>query len=148
VETVADPAAAAFAEERRRLPEVPVTLVFNKCDLAAGVPLADTLSGPPRIALSALTGQGMDTLRSHLKSCMGYHTLDAGTVSARRRHLDALARARKHVETAALVLVERRAGEIVAQELRDAQQSLGEVLGEVTSEDLLGRIFSSFCVGK
>jgi tRNA modification GTPase len=148
LDAVADPAAAAFEEERRRLPEVPVTLVFNKCDLAAGVPLADTLSGPPRIALSALTGQGIETLRAHLKSCMGYHTLDAGTVSARRRHLDALARARAHLETAARVLIERRAGEIVAQELRDAQQSLGEITGEFTSDDLLGRIFSSFCVGK
>ncbi len=148
VDTVVDPGAAAFAQERARLPEVPVTLVFNKCDLAAGIPLADTLSGPPRIAISALTGQGIDALRTHLKSCMGYHTLDAGTVSARRRHLDALARARSHVETAAQVLTERRAGEIVAQELRDAQQSLGEITGEFTTDDLLGRIFSSFCVGK
>jgi tRNA modification GTPase len=148
IDTVADPGGSAFEEERRRLPEVPVTLVFNKCDLAAGVPLADTLSGPPRIALSALTGAGVDALRAHLKSCMGYHTLDAGTVSARRRHLDALGRARAHLETAARELVERRAGEIVAQELRDAQQSLGEITGEFTSEDLLGRIFSSFCVGK
>ncbi len=148
VDTVADPTATAYEEERRRLPEVPVTLVFNKCDLAAGVPLADTISGPPRVTLSALTGQGIDTLRSHLKSCMGYHPVDAGTVSARRRHLDALARARAHVETAARVLVERRAGEIVAQELRDAQQSLGEITGDFTSDDLLGRIFASFCVGK
>jgi tRNA modification GTPase len=148
VDTVADPSATAFAEERGRLPEVPVTLVFNKCDLAAAVPLADTLSGPPRIMLSALTGQGMDTLRAHLKSCMGYRTLEAGTVSARRRHLDALARARAHVETATRELLERRAGELVAQELRDAQQALSEITGEFTSDDLLGRIFSSFCVGK
>jgi tRNA modification GTPase len=148
IDTVADPAGSAFEEERRRLPDVPVTLVFNKCDLAAGVPLADTLSGPPRIALSALTGAGLDALRAHLKSCMGYHTLDAGTVSARRRHLDALARARSHVETAARELIERRAGEIVAQELREAQQALSEITGEFTTEDLLGRIFSSFCVGK
>jgi tRNA modification GTPase len=148
VDAVADPAASAFAEERNRLPEVPVTLIFNKCDLAAAIPLADTLAGPPRIALSALTGVGIDALRAHLKSCMGYHTLEAGTVSARRRHLDALARARTHVETAARELLERRAGEIVAQELRDAQQALSEITGEFTSEDLLGRIFSSFCVGK
>ena len=148
VDAVADPGATAFAEERARLPQVPVTLVLNKCDLAAAIPLADTLSGPPRITLSALTGQGIDTLRAHLKSCMGYHTLDAGTVSARRRHLDALARARAQVDSAARVLLERRAGEIVAQELRDAQQSLGEITGAFTSEDLLGRIFASFCVGK
>jgi tRNA modification GTPase len=148
IDAAADPTAAAFGEERRRLPDVPVTLVFNKCDLAAGVPLADTLSGPPRIALSALTGAGLESLRAHLKACMGYQTLDAGTVSARRRHLDALARARAHVEAAARELHERRAGEIVAQELREAQQSLGEITGEFTSEDLLGRIFASFCIGK
>ncbi len=149
VDAAADPAGAAYQRERGRLPpEVPVTLVFNKCDLAAGLPVSDTLSGPPRILLSALTGQGIDTLRSHLKSCMGYRTLEAGTVSARQRHLDALGRARRHVDTAARELAGRRAGELVAQELRDAQQALSEITGEFTSEDLLGRIFSSFCVGK
>ena len=148
IDTVADPAATAFEEERRRLPDIPVTLVFNKCDLAAGVPLADTLAGPPRVALSALTGAGLEALRAHLKACMGYHTLGAGTVSARRRHLDALARARAHVEAASRELLERRAGELVAQELREAQRSLDEITGEFTSEDLLGRIFASFCIGK
>ncbi len=149
IDAVADPSGAAYQGERSRLPpEIPVTLVFNKCDLAAGLPIGDTQSGPPRITLSALTGQGVDTLRSHLKSCMGYHTLDAGTVSARERHLETLARARLHVDAAARELAERRAGELVAQELRDAQQALSEITGEFTSEDLLGRIFSSFCVGK
>ena len=125
-----------------------MTLVFNKCDLAIGVPVADTGSGPPRITLSAATGQGIDTLRAHLKSCMGYHALDGGTVSARARHLEALARARAHVEEAVRQLTERRAGELVAEELRAAQQALGEITGEFTTEDLLGRIFSGFCVGK
>ncbi len=149
VDTVADPAGAAYHEERGRLPPgIPVTLVLNKCDLTAGIPVADTLSGPPRITLSALTGQGIDTLRSHLKACMGYHTLDSGTVSARERHLEALGRARQHTDAAARELAERRAGELVAQELREAQQALSEITGEFTSEDLLGRIFSSFCVGK
>ncbi|MGB6449505.1 MAG: tRNA uridine-5-carboxymethylaminomethyl(34) synthesis GTPase MnmE, partial [Steroidobacteraceae bacterium] len=68
--------------------------------------------------------------------------------SARERHLEALARARLHVDAAARELAERRAGELVAQELREAQQALSEITGELTSEDLLGRIFSSFCVGK
>ncbi|HTT03643.1 MAG TPA: tRNA uridine-5-carboxymethylaminomethyl(34) synthesis GTPase MnmE [Steroidobacteraceae bacterium] len=149
IDTPADPAGAAYLEERERLPpNVPVTLVFNKCDASIGIPLADTLSGPPRITLSALTGQGVELLRKHLKSCMGYHTLEAGTVSARQRHLDALARARKSVEAGARELSERRAGELVAQELREAQEALSEITGEFTSEDLLGRIFASFCVGK
>jgi len=149
VDAAADPAAAAFLEERARLPaEIPVTLVFNKCDLAAGLPLADTLSGPPRVMISALTGAGLPELRAHLKSCMGYQTVDSGAVSARHRHLEALVRARAHTEEAARVLSERRAGELVAEELRGAQQALGEITGEFTTEDLLGRIFAGFCVGK
>jgi len=149
IDAVADPAASAYAEERHRLPpEVPVTLILNKCDLAAGIPLGDTISGPPRMALSALSGEGLDALRAHLKSCMGFRALDAGTVSARQRHLDALTRARRCVEEAKRELTETRAGELVAQQLREAQQALSEITGEFSSDDLLGRIFSSFCVGK
>ena len=149
IDAAEDPAGDAYEEECRRLPaDVAVTLVFNKCDLAIGIPLADTVSGPPRIPLSAATGQGIDALRSHLKSCMGYDALDGGTVSARARHLEALARARAHVEAATRELTERRAGELVAEELRSAQQALGEITGEFTTEDLLGRIFAGFCIGK
>src|SRR5450755_238076 len=149
IDVLEDPVGNSYQEERRHLPpDVAVTLVFNKCDLAIGVPIADTVSGPPRISLSAATGQGIETLRAHLKSCMGYQALDGGTVSARSRHLEALARARAHVEEAARQLSERRAGELVAEELRAAQQDLGEITGEFTTEDLLGRIFSGFCVGK
>lgn len=149
IDAAQDPGASAYREERARLPaDVPVTLVFNKCDLAVGVPVADTLSGPPRITLSALAGTGLEELRAHLKHCMGYHTVDGGAVSARRRHLEALALARHHVEEAARQLTETRAGELVAEELRAAQQALGEITGEFTSEDLLGRIFAGFCIGK
>ncbi len=102
----------------------------------------------PRIDVSALTGQGLEGLRAHLKSCMGYHTLESGSVSARGRHIEALTRARASVEEAARVLKETRAGELVAQELRAAQSALDEISGEFTNEDLLGRIFSSFCIGK
>lgn len=149
IDAADDPVGKAFLEERQRLPsEVPVTLVFNKCDQAVGIPVADTTSGPPRVHMSALTGTGLDTLRDHLKLCMGYQTLEGGTISARQRHLDALARARRHTDEAARQLEERRAGELVAEELRVAQQALNEITGEFTSDDLLGRIFSSFCIGK
>jgi tRNA modification GTPase len=149
IDAVADPSASGYLEERRHLPgDVPVTLILNKCDLTAGIPLADTISGPPRITLSALSGQGIEVLRAHLKSCMGYHSLDTGTVSARHRHLEALARARNAVEDAARELRDTRAGELVAQQLREAQQALNEITGDFTSEDLLGRIFASFCIGK
>jgi tRNA modification GTPase len=79
---------------------------------------------------------------------VGFQTLDSGTVSARQRHLDSLAHARRRVDDAAQLLRERRAGELVAEELRLAQQSLNEITGEFSNEDLLGRIFSSFCIGK
>lgn len=149
VDAAEDPTAKAYQEERHRLPpDVPVTLILNKCDIATGIPVADTLAGPPRIVLSAHTGKGVDTLRAHLKSCMGYCTLEAGTVSARARHLEALKEARRHVDEAERQLRERRAGELVAEELRLAQRALGEITGEVTSDDLLGRIFSTFCIGK
>jgi tRNA modification GTPase len=149
IDAAEDPAGTAFREEHARLPpDVPVTLVFNKCDLAPGLPVADTITGPPRILVSALSGSGLPELRAHLKSCMGYQSVEGGAVSARRRHLEALALARAHVEEAARQLSERRAGELVAEELRGAQQALATITGEFTTEDLLGRIFSGFCIGK
>jgi tRNA modification GTPase len=149
VDAAMDPDARAFSEEKRRLPsDVPVTIIFNKCDQATGLPVADTISGPPRVMLSALTGDGLDLLRAHLKHAMGFHTAESGTVSARQRHLDALTRARAYVEEGARQLSERRAGELVAEELRAAQNALGEITGAFTTDDLLGRIFSSFCIGK
>jgi tRNA modification GTPase len=149
IDAIDDPQGKAFQEERARLPaDVPTTLVFNKCDQAVGLPVADTTAGPPRVLISALTGAGLHSLREHLKLCMGYQSLDGGTVSARQRHLDALARARRHTDEAARQLRERRAGELVAEELRVAQEALNEITGEFTSDDLLGRIFSSFCIGK
>lgn len=149
IDAADDPAAHAFAEQRARLPaDVPVTLVFNKCDLAVGLPLADTVSGPPRLMLSALTGDGLPQLRTHLKQVMGFQSVDSGTVSARRRHLEALTRARQYTDAAQRLLTERRAGELVAEELRGAQQALAEVTGEFTSDDLLARIFAGFCIGK
>ncbi len=98
--------------------------------------------------LSAATGAGLDLLRQHLKDCVGFHPSGSGVLSARTRHLDALRRARAHVEEAHRLLTARHAGELVAQELTDAQKQLGEITGEVTSDDLLGRIFGSFCIGK
>ncbi len=139
----------AFHEERERLPhDVPVTLIFNKIDLAEGLPVSDTVSGPPRIHVSATTGAGLAALRSHLKACVSFQTAGNGSISARKRHLEALARARQCVETAARELQQRRAGELVAEELRLAQRALEEVTGIFTADDLLGRIFGSFCIGK
>lgn len=144
-----DPQARAFEEQRARLPtDVPVTLVFNKMDLGDGLPMSDTISGPPRVHVSARTGMGLDQLRAHLKDSVSFQAAGNGSISARRRHLEALARARACVENAAAQLEERRAGELVAEELRLAQQALDEITGVFHADDLLGRIFGSFCIGK
>jgi tRNA modification GTPase len=140
-----------FAAELEQLPpEVPVTLVFNKIDLSGTAPRfeAGDAAGPPRIFLSALTGAGLSLLRDHLKESAGYRTSESGVFTARRRHLDALGRARGHAQDAADILSSTRAFELFAEDLRLAQQALGEITGEFTSEDLLGEIFSSFCIGK
>lgn len=130
--------------------EIPVTVVFNKIDLSGRDPgpASALIKDQTAVAVSALTGAGMSALRAHLKQCAGYQDSSASTFSARRRHLDALTRARTHLQAAQQQLAAARAGEIVAEELRLAQQYLGEITGEVTADDLLGRIFSTFCIGK
>jgi tRNA modification GTPase len=145
--------AAAPAEPLESLsaqlpPGIPVTLVFNKIDLTGQQPHSDESSQPPRLYLSAEGGQGLELLREHLKTAAGFQSVDAGAFAARRRHLDALARARAAVQTAAEVLQSSRAFELFAEDLRMAQRALGEITGEFTSDDLLGEIFSSFCIGK
>ena len=142
------PGAKDIERELATLPaEIPATLVVNKIDLLGLISRYEQ-SQPPRLYLSATTGEGIDLLREHLKECMGFQGADSGTISARRRHLDALARADRHLQEARRQLFERRAGELMAEELRQAQQALAEITGAFTSDDLLGRIFSSFCIGK
>jgi tRNA modification GTPase len=127
---------------------VPVTLVFNKIDLTAGRARLDETAAPPRVFLSARTGAGLDLLRTHLKAAVGYRETESGVFAARRRHVDALQRARAHVQNAADTLSTTRAFELFAEDLRLAQHALGEITGEFTSDDLLGEIFGSFCIGK
>jgi tRNA modification GTPase len=143
-------AVSAIANDLQHVPaRVPLTLVFNKSDRSGDAARIETGEGSsPRVFLSAATGAGIDGLRQHLKECIGFQPAADGALSARTRHLDALRRAGAHVETAHRLLTERHAGELVAQELLDAHRSLGEITGEVSSDDLLGRIFSSFCIGK
>jgi len=129
-------------------PGVPVTLVLNKIDLTGAPAYLDEASIPPRIFLRAKTGAGLPLLRAHLKESAGYRENESGALSARRRHLDALRRARAAVEAAAESLAATRAFELFAEDLRLAQLALGEITGEFTSDDLLGEIFSSFCIGK
>ena len=141
-------AVAAIDADLAALPtSAPRTVVMNKVDRVDGEARVDT-GDRDIVWLSAANGTGLDLLRAHLKDCVGFHPAGTGALSARARHLDALRRARAHVEEAHRLLVERHAGELVAQELTDAQRALGEITGEVSSDDLLGRIFGSFCIGK
>lgn len=129
------------------LPGDRLTLVCNKIDLV-GRPMQLTQeNGIPHIYLSARTGAGMALLQQHLKAVMGYQP-HAGSFSARRRHLDALQRARDTLQQALENMAQHRAGELVAEDLKRAQEQLGEITGAVSSDELLGRIFSSFCIGK
>ena len=134
-----------LAAELARLPQgIPVTLIFNKIDLTDITPHAEA----GRLYLSAATGAGFDLLREHLQSSAGYQALESGALSARRRHLDVLSKARDHVQSAAAALRTDKAIELFAEDLRLAQRSLGEITGEFSSDDLLGEIFGSFCIGK
>lgn len=149
---VIDSTRAVDADDVRREtaklpPGVPITCVYNKIDLSGAKARLENCQ-PPRVYVSAVSGAGMDLLRHHLKACAGFQQGEAGVISARRRHLDALANAQRHLQHAATLLYERRAGELIAEELRLAQQSLGEITGAVSSDDLLGKIFASFCIGK
>ncbi|MNG24314.1 tRNA modification GTPase MnmE [compost metagenome] len=101
------------------------------------------------ISLSAKSaGEGLELLREHLKACMGYEQTSESSFSARRRHLEALRHASVALEHGRAQLTLAGAGELLAEDLRQAQHSLGEITGAFSSDDLLGRIFSSFCIGK
>ncbi len=125
-----------------------ISFVLNKADLS-GLPTGrDENAVVPVIALSAKDGQGVQALTAHLKDCMGYSGGGGGTFIARRRHLDALHRAEKSLAEGHAQLQQAAAGELLAEDLRLAQQALGEITGQFSADDMLGRIFSSFCIGK
>ncbi len=126
-----------------------ITVVRNKVDLTGEPPgLTEEAGRAPVVRLSASTGAGLDSLRAHLTDVMGFRQVTEGSFIARARHLDALARASEHLKQARIQLETWHAGELMAEELRLAQQALSEITGAFTADDLLGRIFSSFCIGK
>jgi len=132
------------------LPEsVHRTVVLNKGDLvddAVLERLSDSFAA--QIVLSAKTGDGVDKLRTHLLELAGHNSAIEGVYIARRRHLNALNNARVATDDALDRLRDNTMPELVAEELRMAQKSLDEITGRFDSEDLLGRIFSDFCIGK
>ena len=125
-----------------------ITVIRNKADLS-GEPIAiSEAHDHTTITLSAKSQTGVDLLRDHLKQCMGFSATTEGGFMARRRHLDALARAHELLQIGYDQLEINGAGELLAEDLRQAQQTLSEITGAFSSDDLLGRIFSSFCIGK
>jgi len=142
-------AAAIWPEFVEQLPDTgKLTLVRNKIDLSDEVAGLHPQGGNPCIGISAATGAGIDALKQHLKEHMGFQQTGEGGFTARRRHLDALERARDYLLQGKLQLQGYAAGELLAEDLRQAQHALGEITGQFTPDDLLGRIFSSFCIGK
>jgi len=142
-----DPQHSTF--DAKHLPErVPVTFVRNKLDLYGEASVFRQTASGPEIGISARTGRGIDLLRDHLKACMGYGGSAEGEFIARRRHLDAIERAQEHLSIGRRALQTQLAGELLAEELRLAQACLAEITGEFTADDLLGQIFTSFCIGK
>jgi len=127
-----------------RLAGASLQLVFSKSDLLA----VDQLRDPEILYISTLSGVGMELLIQRITGQVSDYNQDNQAFMARRRHVDALQRAQEAVQRAVQTFDTTRSGELMAADLRDAQQYLNEITGEFTSEDLLGKIFSTFCIGK
>jgi len=133
---------ARYADARQ-----PISVVLNKIDQTDHT--AGPIEGQPAtFAISAKHRTGLDDLVAFLQTSMGFQGQEEGLFSARRRHLDALEKALQLVDTGRRQLSASGAGELLAEDLRQAQNHLSEITGQFTSDDLLGHIFSSFCIGK
>lgn len=128
--------------------DVPVTFVHNKADRSGQATGCFSQAGETQVVISAKQGLGMDALRTHLKQCMGLDQTTQGQFIARRRHLDAIARAYQHLKDGQAAMLNGMSGELLAEDLRQSQLAMSEITGEFSADDLLGEIFSSFCIGK
>ncbi len=129
------------------LPEgIPVVVVRNKIDLTGERP--GVSEDRRAVKLSAKCGDGIDLLRELLRELAGYEDLGEGAFTARRRHVEALKRAHGHFLAGKRELETARAGELLAEELKLSHCALAEITGAMSSDELLGRIFSEFCIGK
>lgn len=125
-----------------------ITLIRNKIDLVNEAASLEEIDGLTQIRLSARENIGVELLQQHLKAVMGYQGSSEGAFMARRRHLDAIEQATEVLNTGLWQLESNGAGELLAEDLRLAQQLLGEITGQISADDLLGKIFGSFCIGK
>lgn len=128
--------------------DTPVTIIRNKIDLINKKALIDTTDRYTEILLSAKTGVGIELLYQHLREVASIGTMPEGVFTARRRHTEALQKAEKILQSSVDHLRPVVQLELLAEDCRQAQNTLNEITGEFGSEDLLGRIFSSFCIGK
>jgi len=137
------------AEDRAILEKLPQRLpclrVMNKVDLTGQPPAREVGDAAPRVWLSAKTGAGIEMLREALLEAVGWHSAGEGIFMARARHVQALTQAHAHLQRAATLVP---SPELLAEELRLAQEDLSSITGEFTADDLLGEIFSRFCIGK
>lgn len=138
-------------EDRRILADLAsanLQLVYSKSDLLAEDEVPDESADPGGLYISTLRDSGMDLLVDRITGHISDYNQDNHTFMARRRHVDALQRALECLQQAAHSFEQSRSGELMAEDLRLAQHSLNEITGEFSSDDLLGKIFSSFCIGK
>tara|TARA_R110002111_G_scaffold27913_8_gene59890 strand:- start:11785 stop:13170 length:1386 start_codon:yes stop_codon:yes gene_type:complete len=139
----------SLEQRLRDIPKkIPVTLVFNKIDLTGSPAGLFSDHVVPEINLSIKNSTGLDVLRNHLKQVVGFEAGDQGVFMARRRHLDALKRADTLYTEGVQQFIKHQAGELFAEDLRQVQNALSEITGSMSADDLLGEIFSSFCIGK
>ena len=144
--------AGVTAADRKLLAKLPagreMLIVRNKCDLTRNAPARSEHEGGIELSLCAKSGAGLELLKAEIRRVAGLTDAGESLFSARTRHVDALVRGLALVREASLRLREGANAELAAEELRLAQQALGEITGAVSSDDLLGRIFSQFCIGK
>ena len=149
-EYIAGDAGIASAMAEKMPKSIPVIDVWNKLDRApAGAPASAAVETRPGVRLSARTGEGLDGLRRLLLQVAGWQSAPEGLYIARARHVEALQAVGAHLQEAADQLqAQGPALDLLAEELRLAQNALSAITGEFSSDDLLGVIFSSFCIGK
>ncbi|MDX1405933.1 MAG: tRNA uridine-5-carboxymethylaminomethyl(34) synthesis GTPase MnmE [Woeseiaceae bacterium] len=127
--------------------DIPVVILRNKIDLT-GEPPGIRSDDPKTLNVSVKSGAGIDALRETVRELAGYRDLGEGAFTARKRHVEAIDKAYACFERGKAALEEQKAGELMAEDLRAALDALGEISGAVSSDELLGRIFSEFCIGK
>lgn len=145
---IQDASANRAGELDEKIPDdIPVIILRNKIDVTDEPP-GLVKEDPVTLNVSAKTGAGIDELRETIRKLTGYRDLGEGAFTARRRHVDAIVNAHEHFQRGREALDKDKAGELFAEDLRLSHEALGEITGAVSSDDLLGRIFSEFCIGK